>query len=98
MSMNNDALREITRRHFFQQAGLSVGSLALSSLLQRELRGQEASLNPMAPIVEEFIWGSLGEGIFPTVPAVISLVLVVLTMFTGMWFFNREEAASVDKL
>jgi len=56
------------------------------------------ALNPMAPIVEAFKWGTLGEGIFPTVPAVISLVLVVLTMFTGMWFFNREEAASVDKL
>jgi hypothetical protein len=28
----------------------------------------------------------------------MSLVLVVLTMVTGMWFFNREESASVDKL
>jgi lipopolysaccharide transport system permease protein len=56
------------------------------------------ALNPMAPIVEAFKWGTLGEGVFPMVPAVTSLSLVGLTMLAGMWFFNREEAASVDKL
>ena len=49
MTMSDDALREITRRHFFRQSGIGIGSIALSALLQRELRGQEAaSLNPMA--------------------------------------------------
>ncbi|MBI3856899.1 MAG: DUF1501 domain-containing protein [Planctomycetes bacterium] len=47
--MSDDALRDLTRRHFFRQAGISLGSIALSTLLDRELRGQEASLNPMAP-------------------------------------------------
>jgi uncharacterized protein (DUF1501 family) len=48
--MANDALREGTRRHFFSQAGFGLGSIALSSLLGRDLFGQEpASLNPMAP-------------------------------------------------
>jgi lipopolysaccharide transport system permease protein len=56
------------------------------------------ALNPMAPVVEAFKWGTLGETAFPTVPAAVSLALVILTMVTGMWFFNREEAASVDKL
>jgi lipopolysaccharide transport system permease protein len=56
------------------------------------------AINPMAPIVEAFKWGALGEGMFPAIPAATSLVLVALTMVTGMWFFNREEAASVDKL
>jgi lipopolysaccharide transport system permease protein len=56
------------------------------------------AINPMAPIVEAFKWGALGEGVFPAIPAATSLVLVALTMVTGMWFFNREEAASVDKL
>jgi len=49
MSMNDEALRDITRRHFFRQTGIGIGSIALSALLDRELRGQEASLNPMAP-------------------------------------------------
>jgi len=56
------------------------------------------AINPMAPIVEAFKWGTLGEGVFPAVPAAMALSLVVVTMVTGMWFFNREEAASVDKL
>ena len=29
---------------------------------------------------------------------VTSLSLIALTMVSGMWFFNREEAASIDKL
>ena len=56
------------------------------------------ALNPMAPIVEAFKWGTFGDGVFPAVSAGASLALVILTMITGMWFFNREEAASVDKL
>jgi lipopolysaccharide transport system permease protein len=56
------------------------------------------AINPMAPVVEAFKWGAFGDGVFPAVPAAMSLVLVVLTMVTGMWFFNREESASVDKL
>ncbi len=43
-----DGLREITRRHFFREAGFGIGSMALASLLEREARGQDA-LNPMAP-------------------------------------------------
>ena len=56
------------------------------------------ALNPMAPVVEAFRWGAFGEGAFPAVPAALSLTLVLITLMTGMWFFNREEAASVDKL
>jgi lipopolysaccharide transport system permease protein len=56
------------------------------------------AINPMAPIVEAFKWGTLHDGVFPAVPAALSLALVVLTMVTGMWFFNREESASIDKL
>jgi hypothetical protein len=43
--MANDALRDLTRRHFFQTAGFGLGSIALSSLLGQE----QVSLNPMAP-------------------------------------------------
>jgi lipopolysaccharide transport system permease protein len=54
--------------------------------------------NPMAAVVEAFKWGTLGIGQL-TVPLVTtSLLLIALTMITGMWFFSREEAASVDQL
>jgi hypothetical protein len=37
MNQQRDLLREITRRHFFKQAGFGIGALALSSLLDEGL-------------------------------------------------------------
>jgi uncharacterized protein (DUF1501 family) len=50
----NDGLLEVTRRHFFRQAGFGIGSIALASLLERDLRGQEAGGRPMAPVRPHF--------------------------------------------
>lgn len=38
----NEHLKKLTRRHFFQQSGLSIGPLALSAMLNRELFAQAA--------------------------------------------------------
>jgi hypothetical protein len=38
-----DALRAITRRHFFREAGFGVGTAALASLLQRDLFAAEVA-------------------------------------------------------
>ena len=54
--------------------------------------------NPMASIVELFKWGTLGYGHLNPVSLATSLVMIVLTMVSGIWFFNREEATSIDKL
>jgi lipopolysaccharide transport system permease protein len=56
------------------------------------------ALNPMTAVVEAFKWGTLGTGHLSVSLVTSSLVLVALTMVTGMWFFSREEAASVDQL
>src|SRR5438876_2819120 len=42
-----------TRRHFFQQAGFGIGSLALCSLVNRDLFA-EAAANPMVPKAPHF--------------------------------------------
>jgi lipopolysaccharide transport system permease protein len=55
-------------------------------------------VNPMAPIVETFKWATLGEGTVSAAGLATSLTLVAATMVSGLWFFTREEAASVDKL
>jgi lipopolysaccharide transport system permease protein len=55
-------------------------------------------INPMAPIVELFKWGTLGQAHLTAPSLITSLVLVAITLISGMWFFNREEAASIDKL
>lgn len=56
------------------------------------------AINPMAPIVEMFKWGTLGQGHVTSGGLMTSLAVIVFTMMTGIWFFNREEAASIDKL
>jgi lipopolysaccharide transport system permease protein len=56
------------------------------------------ALNPMAPIVEAFKWGTLGTGSVNVSGLLSALGLVALTMVSGMWFFNREEASSIDKV
>jgi lipopolysaccharide transport system permease protein len=54
--------------------------------------------NPMAAVVALFKWGTLGlEG--PTVTGIVSSVsLIAVAAISGMWFFNREEAASIDRM
>lgn len=56
------------------------------------------ALNPLTAMVEAFKWGTLGTGDLSVSLVSSSLSLVTLTMITGMWFFTREEAASVDQL
>ena len=48
---NNDFLRQQTRRHFFGQCGIGVGSIALANLLAGDLQsyGANSASNPLAP-------------------------------------------------
>jgi hypothetical protein len=52
----------------------------------------------MTGVVEAFKWGALGEGHLTARSVGISLTMVTLTLISGVWFFTREEAASIDKL
>lgn len=55
-------------------------------------------INPMAPLVEMYKWGMLGIGDFPAKPLASGLVVMTVVFVAGLVFFNRSEAASVDKL
>ncbi|MBM4076814.1 MAG: DUF1501 domain-containing protein, partial [Planctomycetes bacterium] len=47
-SGNQNQLRDVTRRHFFQQCGIGLGAMAFQSLCQREQQSAIASsTNPM---------------------------------------------------
>jgi hypothetical protein len=47
-------LKQITRRHFFKQAGFSVGAMALASLLNENLFATQSTANPFAPRQPQF--------------------------------------------
>ena len=55
-------------------------------------------LNPMAPIVETFKWATLGVGAFYGGPLLASTAVIAIMFVSGLWYFSRAEAASVDKL
>jgi lipopolysaccharide transport system permease protein len=56
------------------------------------------AINPMAPVVELYKWGTLGQGHVTAAGITTALAVIALTMVSGIWFFSREEAASIDKL
>jgi lipopolysaccharide transport system permease protein len=57
-----------------------------------------AALNPMSAIVESFKYGTLGIGEFRPGMLGMAVAMIVATLLAGLWYFNRTEAASIDKL
>eukprot|EP00456_Euglypha_rotunda_P085424 TRINITY_DN861_c0_g1_i3.p1 TRINITY_DN861_c0_g1~~TRINITY_DN861_c0_g1_i3.p1 ORF type:complete len:480 (+),score=132.19 TRINITY_DN861_c0_g1_i3:189-1628(+) len=50
MNLQQEYLKAVTRRHFFGQAGVGLGAVALASLLQRDgIAAPPAAINPLAP-------------------------------------------------
>jgi hypothetical protein len=52
----------------------------------------------MAPLVEMYKWGMLGTGQFPAKELASAVVIISVVFGAGLVYFNRSEAASVDKL
>ena len=52
MTPREETLEGITRRHFFRQGGFGIGSIALASLMNRDVFGRQSdrSVNPVAPL------------------------------------------------
>lgn len=56
------------------------------------------TINPMSHVVQLFKWGTLGVDAPSVIGVFIAFAVILLTMIAGLWFFSREEAASIDKL
>ena len=57
-----------------------------------------AYLNPMTPVVEMYKWGLLGRGGFSRTGLLVGVLMALAVFSTGVVYFNRSEAASVDRL
>jgi lipopolysaccharide transport system permease protein len=55
-------------------------------------------VNPLAAIVESFKWGILGVGELPIRALGASIVLVMASLASGIWYFTAVEGASVDRM
>src|SRR5947209_8362971 len=49
MNASQNPLLHLTRRHFFQQCGVGLGSIALASLLREDSRAADLLPSPLAP-------------------------------------------------
>ena len=50
----NEGKKLITRRHFFKNCGVGLGSVALTSLLNEKLFAAQQATNPLAPKIPHF--------------------------------------------
>lgn len=57
-----------------------------------------AYLNPMTPVVEMYKWGLLGIGSFSVTGVLVGTLTALAVFSSGVVYFNRSEAASVDRL
>ena len=55
-------------------------------------------INPMASVVATFRWGIIGVGEVPLIPLATSIVIAVVAMAAGIWFFTVNEASTIDRL
>lgn len=56
------------------------------------------NLNPMAGVIEGFRWALLGRETPDIVPIVISVVVVLALLFSGVFFFKRMEDTFADEV
>jgi lipopolysaccharide transport system permease protein len=54
------------------------------------------SLNPMTGVVEGFRWAILGTGTAPGLPFLVSVIISIVVLISGLFFFRRMERTFAD--
>jgi lipopolysaccharide transport system permease protein len=82
---------------FIVQLGLYVSPVGFSSSIIPESWRLLYYINPMAGVIDGFRWAILGPT-FPLYPAgcALSLGVIVVLTFSGVWYFRKTERAFAD--
>jgi lipopolysaccharide transport system permease protein len=86
---------------FLVQFGLYVSPVGFSSKIIAERYSEQFrllySLNPMVGVIDGFRWAILGGESQIYLPGfALSLVLVVLLLLSGIWYFRKMERTFAD--
>ncbi|MEA5575023.1 ABC transporter permease [Anabaena sp. UHCC 0451] len=82
---------------FIVQFGLYVSPVGFSSSLVPEQWRLIYSLNPMVGVIDGFRWAILGGNSNLYLPGfILSLALVFLLLFSGIWYFRKMERKFAD--
>jgi lipopolysaccharide transport system permease protein len=82
---------------FVVQFGLYISPVGFSSNIVPEQWRLLYSLNPMVGVIDGFRWAILGTSYNLYVPGfVLSLMLVLFLLVTGIWYFRKMERTFAD--
>jgi lipopolysaccharide transport system permease protein len=82
---------------FIVQFGLYVSPVGFSSSIVPEQWRLAYSLNPMVGVIDGFRWAILGgDGGLYWPGFVLSVIVVLLVLATGVWYFRRTERSFAD--
>ncbi len=82
---------------FIVQFGLYISPVGFSSKIVPEQWRLLYSLNPMVGVIDGFRWAILGGESQIYIPGfALSLVIVVLILWTGIWYFRKMERTFAD--
>jgi lipopolysaccharide transport system permease protein len=82
---------------FIVQFGLYISPVGFSSSVVPEKWRLLYSLNPMVGVIDGFRWAILGGESYLYVPGfILSLGLVALLFFSGIWYFRKMERKFAD--
>ncbi len=81
---------------FVVQLGLYVSPIGFSSAIVPEQWRLLYSLNPMAGVIDGFRWAVLGSDTLYLSGVALSVVVVVVTLVTGVFYFRVTEKTFAD--
>jgi lipopolysaccharide transport system permease protein len=82
---------------FIVQFGLYISPVGFSSTVVPEKWRLLYSINPMVGVIDGFLWAILGGNVKIFWPGfLISLALVGIIFFTGIWYFRKTEKTFAD--
>ena len=82
---------------FIVQFGLYISPVGFSSSIVPEQWRFIYSLNPMVGVIDGFRWAILGGESKLYLPGfILSMMLVVLLLLSGIWYFRKMERTFAD--
>ena len=82
---------------FIVQFGLYISPVGFSSNIVPEQWRLLYSINPMVGVIDGFRWAILGGEATLYMPGfLLSLALVILLLWSGIWYFRKMERTFAD--
>ncbi len=81
---------------FIVQLGLYISPVGFSSSVVAEKYRLLYSLNPMVGVIDGFRWSILGNTNIYMPGFILSVIAVVITFVSGVWYFRKTEKTFAD--